>query len=224
MWRSVALSSSRPTPLIKQGRVLFLLLVATVFAVTGATLPFIFAEVSDEIAHSTRYEPSFNAVQLKTSVARLNAAAALYQAAPSPTRLRALRIAASVLVGWARDIDHGEFGRFTASNPAMQADAKAFQADVGELQNLLASPDRQDLATAVDAEVQRIDPLLNAHASRAGAADGKIHAYRGTRCADRIVEPDRLQTSTGRSLRTSAARRMRGCADDPGSRQVQDPQ
>ena len=70
MWRSVALSSSRPTPLIKQGRVLFLLLVATVFAVTGATLPFIFAEVSDEIAHSTRYEPSFNAVQLKTSVAR----------------------------------------------------------------------------------------------------------------------------------------------------------
>lgn len=165
MWRSVALSSSRPTPLIKQGRVLFLLLVATVFAVTGATLPFIFAEVSDEIAHSTRYEPSFNAVQLKTSVARLNAAAALYQAAPSPTRLRALRIAASVVVGWARDIDHGEFGRFTASNPAMQADAKAFQADVGELQNLLASPDRQDLATAVDAEVQRIDPLLNALAA-----------------------------------------------------------
>jgi len=161
MWRSVGLGSSVPTPLIKQGRVLFLLLVATVFAVSGATLPFIFAEVSDEIAHGTRYEPSFNAVQVKTSVARLNAAAALYQAAPSPERLRALRVASSILVGWARDIAHGEFGSFMARNPALQADARIFQADVADLEAVIANPDRPDLAVSVDAGVRRIDPLLN---------------------------------------------------------------
>ena len=52
-----------------------------------------------------------------------------------------------------------------ARNPAMQANARSFQADAAELASLVAEPERPDFAVAVDAEVQRIDPLLNALAS-----------------------------------------------------------
>lgn len=147
--------------LVAQGRVLFLLATGAIFTLVGVAAPFINARVNDRIERSSRFEPSLNMTQIKTSVARLSAAAAQYRIDPSREDALALRIALAVVQGWAHDISVGELGAVVASHPKISADAKEFQRRAAELERLASEPDRPEFAGEVKDTIRSLDAPLN---------------------------------------------------------------
>ena len=150
----------RHVPLNLHGRVWPLMLIAMLFAVAGISLPIFNARVVGAIERTSRYEPTLTMINIRALLARLEAAAAVYELDGSPAHASELRLSLALVKSRLTELRVGQLGQFVAGKRERLASAEKIDARMAELDSIVWTASREGIARAVRSAIQMAEPPL----------------------------------------------------------------